>query len=87
MLKQARDVRPPKFLVVDDEDQVRETLRDILEEDGYEVCIAASGGEALALFAAERFDAVFTDLGMPGMSGWELARAIRESNKIGLTQN
>ncbi len=36
----------------------------------------------MALFAAERFDAVFTDLGMPGMSGWELARAIRESNKI-----
>ena len=39
---------------------------------------ASSGAEALALFEAGNFDAVFTDIGMPGMSGWELARTIRE---------
>ena len=69
---------PLRFLVVDDEATVRELLRDILTCEGYEVTLAASGDEALALFAARKFDAVFTDIGMPGMSGWELAREIRE---------
>ncbi|MBA3439689.1 MAG: response regulator [Pyrinomonadaceae bacterium] len=68
----------PRILVVDDEDFIRELLRDILEPKGYEVTAAATGSEGLALFDAETFDAVFTDIGLPGMSGWELARAIRE---------
>jgi CheY-like chemotaxis protein len=66
-----------RILVVDDEDYVRELLRDILESEGYEVVLADGGREALALFDRESFDAVFTDVGLPGMSGWELARAIR----------
>ncbi len=70
-----------KILVVDDEDYVRELLRDILEREGYQVCLADGGHEALALFEAEQFDAVFTDVGLPGMSGWELARAIRSQNR------
>jgi signal transduction histidine kinase/CheY-like chemotaxis protein len=67
-----------KILVVDDEERVRELLREMLEEDGFEVDLAGSGREGLALFEAKHYDAVFTDVGMPGMSGWELARAIRE---------
>jgi CheY-like chemotaxis protein len=67
-----------KVLVVDDEEAVRELLCEILEDAGCETAQAASGREALALFDAGRFDAVFTDIGMPGMSGWELARAVRE---------
>jgi len=70
-----------KILVVDDEAHVRELLRDILEKGGYEVVLAGEGREALALFGDSKFDAVFTDLGLPGMSGWELARAIRERNR------
>jgi signal transduction histidine kinase/ActR/RegA family two-component response regulator len=70
-----------RILVVDDEDYVRELLRDILESEGYEVVLADSGREALKLFDAGCFDAVFTDVGLPGMSGWELARAIRERDK------
>ena len=67
-----------KILVVDDEDYVRDLLCDILTGEGCQVVMASGGNEALALFEAEKFDAVFTDVGMPGMSGWELARAIRE---------
>ncbi|HEY0320147.1 MAG TPA: response regulator [Pyrinomonadaceae bacterium] len=70
-----------KILVVDDEDYVRELLRDILASEGYSVTLAGSGSEALALYDAMEFDAVFTDIGMPGMSGWELARAIRERSR------
>lgn len=67
-------------LVVDDEVQVRQLLREVLESEGYRVTLAENGNEALRLFELGRFDAVFTDIGMPGMSGWELARAIRERN-------
>jgi signal transduction histidine kinase/CheY-like chemotaxis protein len=69
-----------KILVVDDEEPVRELMREILEDEGCEVDMASEGYEALALFDGKKFDAVFTDVGMPGMSGWELARAIRERN-------
>lgn len=66
-----------KILVVEDEEPVRELLRDILESEGHSVTLACSGQEALSVYDSIKFEAVFTDLGMPGMSGWELARAIR----------
>jgi CheY-like chemotaxis protein len=70
-----------KFLVVDDEESVRELLRDILEKEGHEVTMAANGREALALFAETTHAAVLMDVGLPGMSGWELARTIRERDE------
>ncbi len=66
------------MLVVDDEEHVRELLRDILEKENCEVALADNGQDALLQFKERRFDAIFTDVGLPGMSGWELARAIRE---------
>jgi CheY-like chemotaxis protein len=70
-----------RILVVEDEGHVRELLRDILEGEGCQVILAETGHEALALFEALKFDAIFTDVGLPGMSGWELARAIRTRDK------
>ena len=67
-----------RLLVVDDEDFVRDLLGEILEGEQCDVYLAASGGEALSLFREMEFDGVFTDVGMPGMSGWELAREIRQ---------
>jgi len=69
-----------KILVVDDEEYVRDLLRDILEQQGCEVTIAKGGREALSLFENGNFDAVFTDVGMPDMNGWELSRAVRQCN-------
>ena len=69
------------ILVVDDEDYVRELLSDILEREGCEVVLAPDGREALRLFESGGFDAVFTDVGLPGMSGWELARFIRDRDE------
>jgi CheY-like chemotaxis protein len=71
----------PQILVVDDEEAVRELLRDLLESEGFRVYLAPGGREALNLFAAQRFDGIFTDVGMPGMSGWELAHAVRQRNE------
>ena len=73
---------PLKVLVVDDEDFVRELLKEILEFEGCAVTIAQNGDEALQMFQQGSFDGVFTDVGMPGMSGWELAQAIREQSEM-----
>jgi signal transduction histidine kinase/ActR/RegA family two-component response regulator len=75
------DHNQPKILVVDDEEAVRELLRDLLESEGFRVYLAPGSREALSLFEANQFDGMFTDVGMPGMSGWELAHAIRQRNE------
>jgi len=51
----------PKILVVDDEEAVRELLRDLVEAGGCRAYLAPGGREALNLFAAQQFDGVFTD--------------------------
>jgi len=70
-----------RILVVDDEQHVRELLCEILEGEGAEVTTAGNGAEALARFEPGRFDAVLTDLGMPGMNGWELLRRVSERDR------
>jgi CheY-like chemotaxis protein len=65
-------------LVVDNEEADRRLLADVLGPLGFEVTIAASGEEALqALALAPVFDAVFVDLAMPGIDGWETIRRLR----------
>jgi len=72
-----------RVLVVDDETHVREVLIEALEAEGCEVVSAQSGEIALALYDQHegKFDAIFTDIGMPEMSGWELVTEIRERSK------
>jgi signal transduction histidine kinase/ActR/RegA family two-component response regulator len=72
-----------RVLVVDDEAAVRDVLTEALEAEGCEVFAAASGQIALQLFDDEKgqFDAVFTDIGMSDMSGWDLIRAIRQRSE------
>jgi CheY-like chemotaxis protein len=67
-----------RVLVVDDEEIVGAVLRDMLLSMGQRVDVASSGREAIARFGADRFDLVMTDLAMPGMTGWEVARAIKD---------
>jgi len=71
------------ILVVDDEPALPEIFKELLIPQGFEVVTATSGEEALHLFLEDlqRFALVFTDLGMPGMNGWELVRRIREVEK------
>jgi CheY-like chemotaxis protein len=63
---------------VDDEADNVDVLREVLELEGQRVSTARSGPAALALFdAGERFDLVLCDVGMPEMSGWNVAREIQ----------
>jgi DNA-binding response OmpR family regulator len=72
-------VQKSTVLVVDDEDGIVELMRDFLEVDGYAVRTARDGGEALAILARERVDCVLLDVMMPGTSGFEVCRRIRET--------
>jgi signal transduction histidine kinase/CheY-like chemotaxis protein len=72
-------VRALRCLVVDDEPPVRAVLGDILESAGHTVVTLGDGAEAIARFAAERFDLVVTDLAMPRVSGWQVARAVKQT--------
>jgi two-component system chemotaxis response regulator CheY len=66
-----------RILVVDDDDDLRETICDVLALAGHDVVQAADGRAALAQLRARRFDLIVTDLQMPGMDGWELLAALQ----------
>lgn len=70
-----------RILLVDDEPALLLTLAANLELDGFEVTAATSGEDALAAFSAQAFDLVLSDVKMPGMSGVELFRKIREQER------
>jgi len=67
-----------KILIVDDEEIVRESLRDWLESVGYAVDIAGSGQEALQKIKSKSFKILLTDLIMPGMDGIELMKKAKK---------
>ena len=67
----------PRILIVDDNAAIRELLRFVLEEEGYEVIEAADGAEGLQRYQTAPTDLVITDLQMPGMDGLELLQALR----------
>lgn len=66
------------ILVIDDDESVLESICAILEISGYQVAGVLGGEEGLASFQKGNFDLITTDLEMPGMSGFDVARAIKE---------
>jgi class 3 adenylate cyclase/CheY-like chemotaxis protein len=75
---------PARILVVDDTPQNVKLLADLLTVKGYAVVTAASGPEALARVVADRPDLVLLDVVMPGMSGYEVCRKLREGPDTGI---
>lgn len=66
-----------RILIADDEPNMRVTLRDIMEDEGYEVVTAKTGEEAIDLCKKMEFDIVLMDVRMPGLSGVDAFREIR----------
>ena len=71
-----------KILVVDDELKIARLVRDYLTEAGFDVVVAGSGPTALATARSDRPDLVVLDLGLPGMDGFDVTRALRAHSAI-----
>lgn len=71
-----------KILIVDDEDSVRDAMKALFEDAGYEVVTAAGAHEALEILKSATIQIIFSDLMMPEMNGVELCREIRSFNPI-----
>ena len=73
---------PGYCLVVDDDDDIREATRDVMERHGYEVVAVGSGAEALAFLVHDVPDLVLLDLQMDDMNGWEVLGALRSNPRF-----
>jgi signal transduction histidine kinase len=66
-----------RVLLVDDDPRLLTVLSDVLRSEGHEVSTATSGDEALQMFDPRHHDVVITDLGMPRVTGWEVAERVK----------
>jgi two-component system OmpR family response regulator len=66
-----------RVLLVEDDDDNRELMAEVLTSSGYEVVSASSGQDGLKQLSEHSIDVVVTDVGMPGMGGLEMARAAK----------
>jgi DNA-binding response OmpR family regulator len=72
----------PHVLLVEDEQEIADLMRDFLEADGFRVAHAATADEALAALADGAPDCVLLDVMLPGLSGFELCRRIRAGSDV-----
>jgi DNA-binding response OmpR family regulator len=72
----------PRILVVDDEEHIRDVLKETLENEGFEVTTANNGNMGLDMLEAEQFDLLLLDIKMPFRDGLSLLRELRGSPKI-----
>ena len=68
---------PRRILIADDDQISRETMADFLQDEGYQVHLAANGHEAVAALPVFQPELVLTDLHMPGLSGLEVLQHVR----------
>ena len=70
-----------KLLIIDDERGIRNTLREILADEGHEVEVAENGKQGLEMAQAKAFDLIFSDIKMPEMDGIEVLKALKEGEE------
>jgi CheY-like chemotaxis protein len=71
-----------EVMVVEDDFAIRETLRELLEEEGYKVVEASNGAEALSRLRARTPRLILLDLMMPVMDGWEFRHELEEDPRL-----
>ncbi|MDC7224896.1 MAG: sigma-54 dependent transcriptional regulator [Spirochaetales bacterium] len=73
-------MQPGNLLIIDDEDSIRDTLKEILEDEGYGVFTAEDGQEGLAVLEEHEVDAVFLDVWLPRRGGIDVLGDIKREN-------
>lgn len=81
-LEKRREMRQRRLLAVDDSVTTRSLLRSILDAAGYQVTVAVDGSQAWQLLNDGDFDLIVSDVDMPLMDGFDLTRAVRESDRF-----
>lgn len=71
-----------KVLIVDDEKEIRELIRDYLNVEGFNVELASDGKEAVEIFESDSFDIVILDIMLPKIDGMEILKIIRSKSNI-----
>lgn len=69
-----------KILIVDDEEEARSLLTELLGKERYDVATAADGDDAIALLEKQKFDLILLDIKMPHVSGFEVLKFVRENH-------
>ena len=69
-----------RILVIEDEIEIRNILEDILQTQGYIVESFETAEEALEIYSSTKYDLICSDLGLPGMSGWDFIKIIRKTD-------
>jgi CheY-like chemotaxis protein len=85
MRHQASDTRPlPRVLVVDDDPDIRDTIAEVLSDEGYPVELACNGREALDLLGTDRAepDLILLDLMMPELDGWGFMAEVQKVPRL-----
>ncbi|MCE9563867.1 MAG: response regulator [Planctomycetes bacterium] len=72
---------PLSILIVEDQEEVAQSLAELLRLIGHETRVARSGEDALTQIDSQLPDVILLDIGLPGMNGWEVARQIRDRAK------
>jgi DNA-binding response OmpR family regulator len=73
---------PQRVLVVDDDDVIRSLVRDGLEREGFEVCLAGDGESALRVLVEEAPNLVILDVNLPAIGGFDVLSSIRDSSGV-----
>lgn len=71
-----------KILIVDDEERIRELIREYTSMEGFDIDEASDGTEALNLFRQSKYSLVILDVMMPKMDGWTVCREIRKTSQV-----
>ena len=73
-----------RILVVDDEEDIREALTEILEDEGHDVFEAENGTEVLAMAVSARIDLILLDMAMPEMNGFEVMKLLNQEDQTAM---
>ncbi len=76
---ESRNSAEMRILVIDDERPIRNSMKEILSDEGYEVDVAENGASALEMVEKEKYDVIFCDIKMPGMDGIEVLDKLGEA--------